>query len=55
MLVVVRGDPRVSLNLRVAPEIKQQVEAYAQRAGISTNAAASVLLADALRAERRKR
>jgi predicted HicB family RNase H-like nuclease len=55
MLVVVRGDPRVSLNLRVAPEIKQQVEAYAQRAGISINAAASVLLAEALRAERRRK
>lgn len=45
----------MSLNLRVAPEIKQQVEEYAQRAGISINAAASVLLAEALRAERRKR
>jgi predicted HicB family RNase H-like nuclease len=54
MMVVARGDPRVSLNLRVSPEIKRQVEEYAQRAGISINAAASVLLAEGLRAERRR-
>jgi predicted HicB family RNase H-like nuclease len=54
MMVVARGDPKVSLNLRVAPEIKRQVEAYAKRAGVSINAAASLLLADALRADRRK-
>jgi len=54
-MVVVRGDPRESLNLRVSPDLKRQVEAYAKRTGISVNAAASVLLAEALRAERRKR
>ena len=45
----------MSLNLRVAPEIKQQVEEYAQRTGISINAAASVLLGESLRAERRRK
>ena len=55
MMVVARGDPRVSLNLRVSPDIKRQVEEYAQRAGVSVNAAASVLLAAALRADRGKR
>lgn len=45
----------MSLNLRVAPEIKQQVEEYSQRMGVSINAAASVLLAEALRAERRRK
>jgi len=54
MMVVVRGEPRESLNLRVAPELKRQVEEYAQRTGISLNAAACVLLAEALRAERRR-
>ena len=45
----------MSLNLRVAPEIKRQVEEYAQRSGISINAAASVLLTEALRAQRRRK
>jgi predicted HicB family RNase H-like nuclease len=44
----------VSLNLRVPPELKRQVAEYAQRTGISINAAACVLLADGLRAERRR-
>jgi len=55
MLVVVRGAFRESLNLRVAPELKRQIEAYAQRVGISVNAAACVLLAEGVRAEGRKR
>ncbi|MFH8474804.1 toxin-antitoxin system HicB family antitoxin [Streptomyces sp. NPDC018000] len=49
-----RGDSRESLNLRIPPELKRQVEGYAHRAGISLNAAACVLLADALRLERRR-
>jgi predicted HicB family RNase H-like nuclease len=54
-MVVTKGAPRESLNLRVSPELKRQVEAYAATTGISVNAAASVLLAEALRTERRKR
>lgn len=49
------SDDRASLNLRVPPDLKRQVEAYAQQMGISANAAACVLLAEALRAERRKK
>ncbi|MGP4088170.1 hypothetical protein [Streptomyces sp. KR55] len=48
------GDRRESLNLRVPPDVKRQVEEYARGAGISLNAAACVLLADALRRERRR-
>jgi predicted HicB family RNase H-like nuclease len=47
-------DQRESLNLRVPPELKRQVEEYARRAGISVNAAACVLLAEGLRTERRR-
>ena len=54
MMVVVRGDPRESLNLRVPPALKRQVEEYAERAGISVNAAAILVLAAGLRAERRR-
>ncbi|GHH62613.1 hypothetical protein GCM10017673_02140 [Streptosporangium violaceochromogenes] len=54
-MVVVRGAPRESLNLRVSPELKRKIEEYAARTGISINAAACVLLAEGLRAERRKR
>jgi predicted HicB family RNase H-like nuclease len=54
-LVVVRGAPRESLNLRVSPELKRQIEEYAAQTGISINAAACVLLAEGLRAGRRKR
>jgi predicted HicB family RNase H-like nuclease len=53
-LVVARGDRRESLNLRVSPDLKRQIEAYAERVGISINAAACVLLAEGLRAERRR-
>jgi predicted HicB family RNase H-like nuclease len=52
---MVVAEVRESLNLRVPPEVKRQVEAYARQRGISVNAAACVLLAEALRAERRKR
>jgi predicted HicB family RNase H-like nuclease len=55
MLVVARGAPRESLNLRVPPGLKRKIEAYAERVGVSINAAACVLLAEALRAEGRKR
>ena len=42
-------------NRQAWDRIKRQVEEYAQRAGISVNAAASVLLVEALRAERRRK
>jgi predicted HicB family RNase H-like nuclease len=54
-LVVTEGVRRESLNLRVVPELKRQIEEYARKTGISINAAAAVLLAEGLRAERRKR
>jgi len=53
-MIVVRGEPRESLNLRVPPALKRQVEEHAERAGVSVNAAASLLLAAGLRAERRR-
>ncbi|WP_326794224.1 toxin-antitoxin system HicB family antitoxin [Streptomyces sp. NBC_01808] len=49
-----RGDRRESLNLRVPPDLKRQIEAHAQRMGISINAAACVLLAEGLRVEKRR-
>lgn len=49
MMVVIRGAERQSLNLRVSPDIKHGVEAYAEANGISINAAASVLLTQALK------
>jgi predicted HicB family RNase H-like nuclease len=55
ILVVARGDVRESLNLRVPPDLKRQVEAYAQLKGISVNAAACVLAAEGVRAEERRR
>jgi len=55
IMVVIAGAPRESLNLRVPPELKQKIEAYAQAAGVSINAAACLLLAEALRIEGRKR
>lgn len=48
-----RGQARESLNLRVPPGIKRAVEDYAERNGVSINAAASVLLGKALAVERR--
>ncbi len=54
IMVVTRGEPRESLNLRVPPALKRQVEEYAERAGISVNAAACVLLTEALVIERRR-
>jgi predicted HicB family RNase H-like nuclease len=53
-IVVSMAEARESLNLRVPPDIKRQVEAYAERAGISVNAAACVILTEALREERRR-
>lgn len=53
-MVVIRGEPRESLNLRIPPALKRQVEEYAQRTGISVNAAATLLLSAAVRAERRR-
>ncbi|MGW4444630.1 toxin-antitoxin system HicB family antitoxin [Streptomyces sp. NPDC004682] len=49
-----RGDRRESLNLRVAPELKRRIEEYAERVGISINAAACVLLTEGLRAQQRR-
>lgn len=43
------------MNLRVGSEVKRQVVEYAQKAGLSINAAAIVLLIEGLRAERGKR
>lgn len=54
-MVVTRGMPRESLNLRVDPELKRRIEEYARQRGISINAAAAVLLDEGLRAERRRR
>jgi predicted HicB family RNase H-like nuclease len=54
-LVVVRGAVRESLNLRVPPELKRQVEEYAKVKGVSVNAAATLLLAEGIRAEGRRR
>jgi len=48
------AEARESLNLRVPPDVKRQVERYAERAGISVNAAACVLLTEALREERKR-
>jgi predicted HicB family RNase H-like nuclease len=45
-------EPRESLNLRVPPDLKRQVEAHAREFGISVNAAACVLLVVALRDRR---
>jgi predicted HicB family RNase H-like nuclease len=53
-IVVVADEPRESLNLRVPPDLKRQVEAYAKRLGISVNAAASILLAEGFRAEQKR-
>lgn len=47
--------PRESLNLRVSPELKRQIEEYARQTGISINAAASILLSEGLRAEQRRK
>jgi len=55
ILVVVRGAPRESLNLRVPPELKQQVDEHAEVKGVSINAAAILLLAEGLRVERRRK
>ncbi|WP_157987113.1 toxin-antitoxin system HicB family antitoxin [Streptomyces atratus] len=52
---MVRGDRRESLNLRVPPDLKRQVEEYADETGISINAAACILLAEALRVEWRRK
>jgi predicted HicB family RNase H-like nuclease len=48
------SEQRESLNLRVPPDLKRQVEEYAARLGISVNAAACVLVTEGLRAEKRR-
>jgi len=53
-LIVIRGEARESLNLRVPPGLKRQVEEWARQAGVSVNAAATLLLAEGLRADRRR-
>ncbi|WP_165959102.1 toxin-antitoxin system HicB family antitoxin [Actinomadura sp. KC345] len=52
---MIRGAPRESLNLRVPPALKRRIEEYAERAGISINAAACLLLDGGLQAEERRR
>lgn len=47
-MVVTRGAPRESLNLRVPPDLKRRVVEYATHTGISINSAAVVLLGEAL-------
>ncbi|MFJ9558322.1 toxin-antitoxin system HicB family antitoxin [Nocardiopsis sp. NPDC101807] len=49
-----KGESRESLNLRVPSDLKRKVEAHAERMGISINAAACVLLTEALRTERKR-
>ncbi len=51
---MIRGEPRESLNLRVSPDLKRQVEEYARAKGISINSAAAVLIAEGIRTERRR-
>jgi predicted HicB family RNase H-like nuclease len=53
-IVAGMAEARESMNLRVPPALKRQVEAYAERAGISVNAAACVLLTEALRTDQRR-
>lgn len=55
ILVVVRGEERQSLNLRVPTALKRQVEEYAQLKGVSINAAAILLLGEGIRAEQRRK
>jgi antitoxin component of RelBE/YafQ-DinJ toxin-antitoxin module len=40
---------RAELRLRVTPELKHQIEDYADKLGIPTNTAAILLLTEALR------
>ncbi|GAB3713801.1 hypothetical protein GCM10028793_49540 [Nocardiopsis oceani] len=54
IVVVSERASRESLNLRVPPDLKRNIEAHAERMGISINAAACVLLTEGLRAERRR-
>ncbi|MFI0372795.1 toxin-antitoxin system HicB family antitoxin [Actinomadura sp. 1N219] len=54
-MVVARGAPRESLNLRVPPALKRRIEEYAEEAGVSINAAACLLLGEGLRTEDRRR
>lgn len=46
--------PRETIFLRAPAELKQRLEVYAGRAGVPVNAAAVLLLADALRLAERK-
>lgn len=55
IMVVVRGAPRESLNLRVPPELKAEVERFAEVKGVSINAAAILLLVEGVRSERRRK
>ena len=44
----------MQLNVRVPPALKQQVEEFAERNGISINAATCVILTSGLRSEKRR-
>lgn len=46
---------RESLNLRIPASLKRQISDYADDSGVTINAAATLLLAAALKAERRRR
>jgi hypothetical protein len=49
------AENRESINLKVSAELKRQVVEYAAEFGISTNAAAAILITEGLRAVRRQR
>ena len=44
----------MQVPIRMTPTLKQQLKEYAERHGVSVNAAACVLLADALSAAKRR-
>lgn len=52
MLVMTESPPRESLHLRVVPELKRQIEAYARETGVPTSSAAVFLLMAGIRMER---
>lgn len=51
-MVVAVNQKRESLHLRVVPELKRQIEAYARETGVPISAGAVFLLKAGLRAER---
>ena len=51
---MLKNVPRVVITLRAPVDLKDRLDAYAARLGISANAAALTLLNDVLRAEEKK-